>query len=93
MAEQGHYIPKYLNAMPQFLWWEVDEVAFLFIFTGLGVLVNNPIIGALIGYILMKIYVKAKARRQKGYLWHKLYALGLYKVPGIPDSWMRIFYC
>ncbi len=88
------YIPKYLNAMPQILWWEGDEFAFLFLFTAVGIMFNHQFIGLGVGIIAMKIYSYFKGKKQEGYGYHKMYALGLYnkkigKKNRFPEYWVK----
>ena len=70
--EGQHYLPKYLNALPQILWWELDELAFLAVATGFGIFANAQIIGALVGFGIMKIYSKIKRKKQPGYFKQKI---------------------
>lgn len=90
--KEGHYIPKYLNALPQVLWWEADEAAILGIFTAVGVAMNLTLPLACAGFVIMKLYAKTKNKRQEGLLFHWLYKKGLYGMKGIPPSYMRFFY-
>lgn len=89
---EGHYIPKYLNALPQILWWEADEAAILGVFTAVGVAINATLLLAATGFVIMKVYAKAKNKRQDGFLYHWLYSKGLFGMKGIPESYIKIFY-
>lgn len=80
MNEQKyHYIPKYLDAQPQFLWWEADEGLIIASFILTGRMIDNVIIFTFLGFFLQRLYSKLKNARQEGYLNHVLYALGLYQ--------------
>ena len=90
MEEKGHYLPKYLNALPQVLWWEFDELMFLIVFTGIGIMANAQFTGAAIGFLAMKAYSSLKKKKQPGFLKHYLYKLGLYGVKGkYPEYWIK----
>lgn len=88
--EGKHYLPKYLNALPQILWWELDELAFLAVGTAIGIMANAQIIGAGIGFLSMKLYSSQKKKRQPGYFKHFLYKLGLFGIKGkYPEYWIK----
>jgi len=85
-----HYLPKYLDALPQILWWELDELAFLMGCTAMGIMADAQIIGAASGFIIMKIYSKLKRKKQPGFLKHWLYSKGLYGMKGkYPEYWIK----
>lgn len=87
---EEHYFPKYLNALPQILWWELDELAFLATATGIGIMANAQLIGAGVGFLLMKLYANLKKKKQPGYLKHFLYKYGLFGVKGkYPEFWIK----
>ena len=80
---EKHRIPRYVNALPQILWWEIDEFAFFLVGVVVGILTNHSFLGALIGIILSRIYMKLKYAKQAGFLFHWLYAKGLYGKKGL----------
>lgn len=95
---QGRYIPKYLGAQPQFLWWELDEAMILLVFLVAGRLLDKMLIMLIIGVISQKLYSKLKNAKQQGFLQHKLYALGLTKFKSnltkknkIPFYYVKLF--
>lgn len=89
---EAHYIPKYLDAMPQLLWWELDELLFLVAGPLIGILTEHPLTGAGLGFLFLKTYSKTKSNRQPGYVWHLLYSYGLYGIPSrIPEYWILQF--
>ena len=87
---EKHYLPKYLNALPQLLWFELDEAVFLLGFTFLGIMTDTQFIGAGVGFISAKVYSRMKKSKQPGFLKHWLYSKGLYGVKGkYPDYWIK----
>ena len=87
---EEHKIPRYLNALPQVLWWELDEFLIVIAFMMIGILVNKGLIFGIIGVIVTKFYTKVKYRRQEGYMKHLLYMLGFYNAPGrVPEYWVK----
>lgn len=88
---EKHYIPRYLHAQPQLLWWELDEVIVLSVFVSIGFITGKTLIFAVIGFAMMKFYASLKYSKQDGYLKHFFYRLGLYNPPGkkIPEYWIK----
>jgi conjugal transfer pilus assembly protein TraL len=80
-------IPRYIDDPPQFLWWELDELMVVVGGFGLGIFLNYPTIGGLIGIILARLSSKQKSGQADGYLWHFFYWLGV--VPGKPPGNIR----
>ncbi len=88
--EGQHYLPKYLNALPQVLWWELDDLMVLGMFTSIGIMVNMQITFGIIGIVLTNLYSKYKRKKQPGFLRHYLYSKGLYGLKGrIPEYWIK----
>ncbi|WP_022846810.1 type IV conjugative transfer system protein TraL [Desulfurobacterium sp. TC5-1] len=85
------YVPKYLNAQPQFLWWELDDLIFFMAPIMIGLWTDRLLIGLGVGLILEQAYGKLKTQSQPGFLWHFLYWHGLYnsKNKRFPESWKR----
>lgn len=79
---EKHYVPKYLNAKPQLLWWELDQFMILMVFTGLGVMANKQFEGAAIGFILMFLYTKITNSNQPGFIKHFSYKYGMWGAKG-----------
>ena len=87
---EEHRLPRYLHARPQLLNWELDEVMIWLPFIGVGIMVNQPPLFALVGYLLMRFYIRLKNNRQDGYIAHFFYRLGLYNLKGkFPEYWIK----
>lgn len=87
---ERHRIPKYVNALPQIAWWELDE--FLFFLGGvvIGILTGQNFAGAFAGILLARFYMKLKYNKQPGFLFHWFYSKGLYGKKGvIPEYWVK----
>jgi len=84
------YVPKYINALPQILWWELDEfVIFLLGVIG-GILTDYSFLGALVGFLLSRQYMKLKYSKQPGFMFAWLYSKGLWGKRGlIPEYWLK----
>jgi len=82
-------IPKYLNAQPQILWWDLDEFIVLLLFTGLGIVANHQFIGTIIGILAMKAYSKLSTIKHPGFIKHFAYSLGIYGIKEIPEYWVK----
>jgi hypothetical protein len=85
------YIPKFLNAQPQFLWWDADETMILAGGLLLGISLDQRLICVGIALIVQKVYAKTKEHSQIGFLHHKLYSLGLIKCKKIPPYYVKLF--
>ncbi|HID05222.1 MAG TPA: type IV conjugative transfer system protein TraL [Aigarchaeota archaeon] len=88
---EEHYVPKYLHAKPQLLSWELDEIMIWLPFIGAGVVSGQAPLFALIGYLIMRFYIRLKNNRQDGYLAHFFYKLGLYNPDKkkFPEYWIK----
>lgn len=84
------YIPKYLNAEPQILWWDISEFVILLLFIAFGVLSDMPYIGAMLGVVALKIATKLKNYKQAGFMKHYAYGFGLYGMKNkVPEFWIK----
>jgi type IV conjugative transfer system protein TraL len=88
---EPHYIPKYLNAQPQFLWWDADEVMILLAGLIIGTTFDQRIIFIGIALIIQKIYAKSKDHKQVGFGSHWLYAMGLKKFSKVPPYYVKLY--
>lgn len=75
--EYGRYIPKYLDAQPQFLWWEADEAMILAAGVVAGIMLEKMLIFIPLGVIIQKIYSSLRNAKQEGYMKHIIYKIGL----------------
>ena len=83
-------LPRYLQAQPQLLNWELDELMFFIPFVGVGIMVNQMPLFSLVGYLVMKFYIRLKNSKQDGYVAHFFYKLGLYNLKGkVPEYWIK----
>lgn len=77
---KGRYIPKFLDAQPQFLWWEIDEFLILVFSLVIGMFFDEKVIMFSLGILIQKTYSKLKTGKQQGFLYHKLYSWGLLRL-------------
>ena len=82
-------IPKHLNSKPQFLWWEVDDIAIFLIFLVIGLITNYLLIALLIGVFATWLKVKSKDTFVKGYFGHMLHWMGLVEKRKMPPGHIR----
>ncbi len=84
------YIPKYLNAQMQLLWWEMDEILVMMVFVGLGIVSDHQYIGTAIGWAAMKGYTVVKYVKQPGYAKHVAYKYGFWGIrERVPEYWVK----
>lgn len=74
-------IPDMVDEMDHFLIWQVDEIMIIGIGLIVGILIESPMIGLIIGIVLKNRYTKAKDGKPRGYFLHRMRDLGLF-----PDS-------
>jgi type IV conjugative transfer system protein TraL len=86
---EERYVPKYLNAQIQLLWWEMDEMIVMMTFVSLGIISDHTYIGALLGFGAMNIYSKINSKKQPGFLKHVLYRYGLWGKKNLPEYWIK----
>lgn len=87
---EEHRIPRYLHAQPQFLNWELDELMFFVPFVAVGIMVNQLPLFSLVGYLVMRTYIRLKRSKQDGYVIHFFYRWGLYNLKGkFPEYWIK----
>ena len=84
------YIPKYLNAEPQILWWDLSEFLILLSFVSIGVLADMQFTGLVIGIIALKIVGKLQNNHPAGFIKHYFYSKGLWGMDGkVPEFWIK----
>ena len=74
-------IPEYIDSPPQFLIWEIDDVAPILFGMLIGTVARYVTqngyllwVGVFLGFILSYFYIKFKANRLPGTLAHMLYS-------------------
>lgn len=82
-------IPKYLDAKPQFLWWEVDDISVFFIFLVIGLVSNYLLVCSAIGIFAVWLKIKSKDSFVKGYFNHFFVWHGLLTKKGLPPGHIR----
>lgn len=84
------YIPKYMNAEIQILWWDLSEFVILLVFIAFGVIAEMQFTATAIGVIILKIITAMKNYRQAGFVGHYAYSKGLFGLKGrVPDFWIK----
>lgn len=87
---EGKYIPKYLNAEPQILWWDLSDFLVFLFFLSFGIISGFPYIFALIGISMLKLSTKLYGKKEAGYPKHLAYHLGFYGLKNrVPQSWCK----
>ena len=86
---ERHYIPRYLWAQPQIVWWELDEFLLFIVPLVIGNFANQLMVGIAVGAVLSTLFKKFKEGQQEGFLYHFLYWHGLWKRDWVPPSWLR----
>jgi len=70
-------IPEFVDCLPQFLFWEADEIAPAIVLLGLGILTNTLTYMIIPIYLITKFFTRFKANHLDGYFHHLMYSWGL----------------
>jgi type IV conjugative transfer system protein TraL len=84
------YIPKYMNAEMQILWWDLSEFLILLVIIAFGVIAEMQFIATVIGVGVLKVITKMKNHKQAGFVGHYAYSKGLFGLKGrVPEFWIK----
>ncbi len=84
------YIPKYMNAEIQILWWDLSEFLILLVIIAFGVIAEMQFIATAIGVGVLKVITKMKNHKQAGFVGHYAYSKGLFGLKGrVPEFWIK----
>jgi type IV conjugative transfer system protein TraL len=87
---EKRYIPRFLNAEPQILWWDLSEFLKVLFFISFGLIADHPFIFTLLGVIFLKLSGKLTSAKEVGYTKHLAYSWGLYGLKGkVPEAWCK----
>ena len=85
---EGRYIPRFLNAAPLILWWDLSEFIKVLFFIFFGVLADHPFLFLILGLIFLKLPTKLTSQKEIGFQKHLAYHFGLYGLKRkVPESW------
>lgn len=89
----GAFVPRYMDSLPQILWWEVDELALLFLTFFLGILTKQLTLLVGMGLVATFILSKVKNGKSDGFIFHLAYWYGVpgFQLRGAPDGSVREF--
>ena len=85
-------LPRTVDRFPLFLNWELDEAAILVTPILLSLPSRKLWIGILVGYGLMRLYMRLKKDKPENYIYHWLWRRGLVKVKGLPPGHVSRFW-
>ena len=84
------YIPKYMNAEMQILWWDLSEFLILLVIIAFGVIAEMQFIATAIGVGVLKVITKMKNHKQAGFVGHYAYSKGLFGLKDrLPEFWIK----
>lgn len=86
---EKRYIPQFLDAQIQLLWWELDEIIILMMFVSIGLLTDHAYIASVLGFMSMNLYSKISSKKQPGYFKHVMYKYGLWERDAVPKYWIK----
>lgn len=87
----GTFIPRYLDNLPQFFWWEADEVAVLALAFMGGLLTRQLTTCIVLGLVVAYVVSKSKTGKSEGFVMHRAYWMGVpvIKMKHAPDGTTR----
>lgn len=89
-TDLSHYIPRRLDDVSKFLFWELDVASIALVGIMLGIAVDMPIFGVVLGGSLAFGYGKLKAGKHPGMATHLLYWFTGFPEPKeLPKSHIR----
>ena len=84
------YIPKYMNAEMQILWWDLSEFLILLVIIAFGVIAEMQFIATAIEVGDLKVITKMKNHKQAGFVGHYAYSKGLFGLKDrVPEFWIK----
>ncbi|QEM66763.1 hypothetical protein FO488_00380 [Geobacter sp. FeAm09] len=86
----GAKFPQYIHLLPQFCFWEIDEIAIFFGFVFISWFMFKP--ACLLAPVVTYLYTRAKRRNPPGYMQHMMYCLGWTKFDGYPSYFEKHFH-
>lgn len=80
-SEETINIPDLVDEMDHFLIWQIDEIFIIGFGLIIGIVINSPMLGFVVGLLLKSAYSRSKQGKPKGYFLHRLRDIGI-----LPDS-------
>lgn len=80
-------IPDMVDEMDHFLIWQLDEIMIVGVGAIVGILIESPMIGLVVGLVLKSFYTKSKEGKPRGYFLHKVRDLGLFPDTASKRTW------
>lgn len=72
MDEKPVVLPDLVDEPIHFLVWQIDEIATVAIGLIVGIVINSPIFGLLLGYIAKVFYIRLRDGKPRGYFIHRM---------------------
>lgn len=86
------YFPRTVDKYSLFIMWELDEFAIFIIPVVFSFVTRQVWLGVILGFILMKIYMKIKTRKVEGFIFHWLWKNGVVEVKHTPPAYISGFW-
>lgn len=77
MEEKPISIPDLVDEPLHFLIWQFDEIITIAIGLIVGIIINSPMIGLLLGYVAKVYYIRIREGKPRGYFLHRMREIGL----------------
>ncbi|NOI31834.1 type IV conjugative transfer system protein TraL [Vibrio coralliilyticus] len=87
MSQEPIDMPDLIDEPFHFLIWQFDEICIVTIGVMLGIVINSPMLGLLIGYVGKVHYTRMRDGKPRGYFLHRLREVGFaYEKPNRHSS-------
>lgn len=70
MDEAAISIPNLVDEPVHFLIWQFDEIITLAIGLVIGIIINSPMLGLMLGYVAKMYYIRIREGKPRGYFLH-----------------------
>ncbi len=89
-VDLSHYIPRRLDDKGKFLFWDFDVAGVALVGMLLGVAIEYPLLGAVVGIVSAAYYNKFKSGKHPGMAAHLMYWFaGMPEPNDLPPSHLR----
>ncbi|EGR0468557.1 type IV conjugative transfer system protein TraL [Vibrio cholerae] len=77
MSEKPVDMPDLVDEQIHFLIWQLDEIATIAIGLVVGIIINSPALGLMLGYVAKIFYIRIRDGKPRGYFVHRMREAGL----------------
>lgn len=76
MSQEPVPMPDLVDEQIHFLIWQLDEIATVTVGLMVGIVINSPMLGLLVGYVAKVFYTRMRDGKPRGYFLHRMREIG-----------------